>query len=113
MTFLKRPATESKEKPAAKEEKVVSIEKQTEQPARKAAEKAPHAKPKSSRATPAATPVPKRSEHSREPFSTRLRVNLIRRLKDVSYHRERDGAEPHTIQAITEEALEAWLAKSE
>ncbi len=86
MAFLKEPAAQPKDG-SVKEEKFVPIEKQTEQPT----SETKTAKPKVRRTTAAQKPTPQENEFAHEPFSTRLRVDIIRNLKDEAFHREREG----------------------
>ena len=44
-----------------------------------------------------------------QPFSTRLRSDLKRRLKRLSYEREEQDAEVKSVQQFVEEAVLMWL----
>ena len=44
-----------------------------------------------------------------QPFSTRLRSDLKRRLKRLSYEREEQDAEVKSVQQFVEEAILKWL----
>ena len=44
-----------------------------------------------------------------QPFSTRLRSDLKRRLKRLSYEREEQDAEVKSVQQFVEEAILMWL----
>lgn len=48
-----------------------------------------------------------------QPFSTRLRSDLKRRLKRLSHEREDQGAEVKSVQQFVEEAILMWLESQE
>lgn len=48
-----------------------------------------------------------------QPFSTRLRLDLKRRLKRLSHYREDIGHETQSVTRFVEEALLAWLEHQE
>lgn len=45
----------------------------------------------------------------RSPISTRIRADLASTLKRLSLERQLAGLEPHTLQDMLEQALDAWL----
>lgn len=48
---------------------------------------------------------------TRTAFSTRIRDDLAKALKEASLKRQLSGVTPNTVQDILEEALEPWLKK--
>lgn len=64
-----------------------------------------NANPKSKTRSPA--PVLKQTTY--QPFSTRIRSDLKRRLKRLSFHREEQEAEIKSVQHFVEEAIIQWL----
>ena len=59
-------------------------------------------------AAPPPSPKPT-SVIKRTAFSSRLRDDLAKAVKQASLQRQIDGVEPNTVQEIMEEAIEPWL----
>ncbi|MCA9168464.1 MAG: hypothetical protein KDB23_12395 [Planctomycetales bacterium] len=48
-----------------------------------------------------------------DPFTTRVRRDIKRQLKRLSYHREETGHEVRSVQQFVELALTEWLERQE
>ena len=101
---------------ASKKQKVSKADSESRKPGEKAATTEPTALEEKQHERPTDRTGRKSVDKKRlryEPFSTRLRDDIKRRLKRLSHFREDNDHEVRTVQQFVNEALIQWLAKQD